>query len=776
MYKVGLFSPKLKPFGGLENLVKLLGDPELAYRSVSRYSVLFDQIYKFKTTAVSDNKVRIEASLPAGYEYSKNCCYFSQGILAAIPTLWGLPPAEVREEQCICAAGIPENKRACIYEVTWQALPPPRKRLWGNPFRKESDVSSAFKKLEKNFRILDKKNAELTGKNRQLAKVREMALALDETRAVDQIYRTVVEMARDIPGVRCVIVLGMDETGEKLLIPYHSSIRSSRVDAALKAIGFDMNRVLQANPGGKFDLSLIGKKLGRGYWASPRVIEKNTFAELLEGVWPKPICDVVQRTAGIRKVIMVPIIMDGESRSAILFCLSEDVNRDILEMVSVHCSSALKNAIALEKLERQKAELAALNRIANSISRSLDINSLLDSGLGEIISIYRANAAVIYLWDEEAQGLKLATQKGIPEEKAKKLKRLIGRGSLLCDFFLSGEEILSGKLSDHIAEYSDHNLCTGRIPIYFITAVLYLRSKRKGILTVVRESDSQFSERENMLLGSIVNQLAVAIENSDLHADIVKRMTEAENARTQLQEAFNRQRHVENELKQSQAALLESEQRFKSLYEQEKQECQELAEESKARAQFINVLAHELRTPLTPILLSVETLNSLLPYDPENIQSRLINNTLISAQSLKARLEELLDLARYSRGTFKLNLQLIQTGPFLERIGLSHLPAIEQKHQRLEMWISPGLPEVKADPSRLEQVLLNLLSNASKYSPENTVVQFKAALKDYCVMVEVKDQGIGIAQEDMKSLFIPYHRGEQDSAVLTRYRFGTGSG
>ncbi len=102
------------------------------------------------------------------------------------------------------------------------------------------------------------------------------------------------------------------------------------------------------------------------------------------------------------------------------------------------------------------------------------------------------------------------------------------------------------------------------------------------------------------------------------------------------------------------------------------------------------------------------------------------------------------------------------TSPFLERTALNYLPVIEQKHQHLEMVIPPVLPQVDADPSRLEQVLLNLLSNASKYSPENTVITYKASIKDYCLLVEVKDQGIGISTEDQKCLFMPYHRAEQD--------------
>jgi hypothetical protein len=97
--------------------------------------------------------------------------------------------------------------------------------------RRNSNASATLKKLEDNFIALDKRNAELTAKNRQLAKVREIALAIDGISTREQVYMTVVELARDIPGVRLVFILKEDETGEYMVSPYHSKLRQKSLVA-----------------------------------------------------------------------------------------------------------------------------------------------------------------------------------------------------------------------------------------------------------------------------------------------------------------------------------------------------------------------------------------------------------------------------------------------------------------------------------------------------------------------------------------------------------------
>jgi signal transduction histidine kinase len=198
------------------------------------------------------------------------------------------------------------------------------------------------------------------------------------------------------------------------------------------------------------------------------------------------------------------------------------------------------------------------------------------------------------------------------------------------------------------------------------------------------------------------------------------------------------------------------------LHEEERKQRIALEEESKARAQFINVLAHEMRTPLTPLMISIETIGSSLNSPPGSTQHKLINTATNSIQTLKNRLEELLELARFTRGAFKLNIHSIDTAEMVQRICESYLPVLEKKNQRLEIETSYKLPTVEADLSRLEQVFLNLLSNASKFAPPDSEIRVKVTIQNNQLQIEIIDQGIGISEEDQKKLFMPYHQVEQD--------------
>jgi signal transduction histidine kinase len=198
------------------------------------------------------------------------------------------------------------------------------------------------------------------------------------------------------------------------------------------------------------------------------------------------------------------------------------------------------------------------------------------------------------------------------------------------------------------------------------------------------------------------------------------------------------------------------------LYQKEKEQRLELQEEARARGLFIDVLAHELRTPLTPILASTSMMKDVLESGPDNIQKKLATNILVSAQTLARRLEELLDVARYSRGTFKLNLQPVDLNKFIDDVMARFKPTTDQRKQKLVFELHGNLPIAEIDPSRLEQVLINLLSNASKFSEVNGEIFFRADAVDETVLFEVRDNGIGISADEQARLFQPYHRVEQD--------------
>ncbi len=197
------------------------------------------------------------------------------------------------------------------------------------------------------------------------------------------------------------------------------------------------------------------------------------------------------------------------------------------------------------------------------------------------------------------------------------------------------------------------------------------------------------------------------------------------------------------------------------LYEKEKKQREELQEEARARGLFIDVLAHELRTPLTPILASTTMLSDLLATSENGLQQRLAANVQNSAQTLAGRLEELLEMARYSRGTFKLKKKSTDISRFVEEVAARFKPTLEAGKQQLRLIVPERLPQIELDRSCIEQVLINLLSNATKFAPDKDIT-LEIKLDKNGLVFSVIDTGVGISAEEQNRIFQPYHRVEQD--------------
>jgi two-component system, OmpR family, sensor histidine kinase VicK len=204
---------------------------------------------------------------------------------------------------------------------------------------------------------------------------------------------------------------------------------------------------------------------------------------------------------------------------------------------------------------------------------------------------------------------------------------------------------------------------------------------------------------------------------------------------------------------------------IKQLYKEEKAMRLELEEEARARGMFIDVLAHELRTPLTPMLSSTGLLKELASARRSAVENRLIENIYFSTMTMVKRLEQLLEVARYSRGTFKLNLETVNVHNLFKRIGENFGVTLAQNHQQLALELPDNLTPIRLDEARIEQVVLNLLSNAARYSPPGGRIFFKVVQSPSAIKVEIIDEGIGITAEEQKNLFKPYHRVLQDRKI-----------
>lgn len=182
-----------------------------------------------------------------------------------------------------------------------------------------------------------------------------------------------------------------------------------------------------------------------------------------------------------------------------------------------------------------------------------------------------------------------------------------------------------------------------------------------------------------------------------------------------------------------------------------------IKELERMRAEFLSMVSHELRSPLTSILGYAQLIQREMAKGrpPADLQARL--ETIVDQSKRVNRLvEDLLDASRAEVGRLVLQARSIDLGALIRQVVAEMSTLATDHHFRTE--IPDRAPPVRADPARIEQVLRNLLGNAVKFSPPNTLVTAGLRVEPQRVVVWVSDQGRGIAKEDIEALFIPFHR------------------
>jgi PAS domain S-box-containing protein len=200
---------------------------------------------------------------------------------------------------------------------------------------------------------------------------------------------------------------------------------------------------------------------------------------------------------------------------------------------------------------------------------------------------------------------------------------------------------------------------------------------------------------------------------------------------------------------------------------------EELKEADRQKDEFLAMLSHELRNPLAPILSAVEILRLADPSDRElSAKFRAIIERQVSL--MKRLLDDLLDVARVSRGRIELRKERIDLmGVVVRAVEISR-PLISEKKQRLAVTSGPGgTILVDADPTRLVQVFANLLNNAAKYTEGGGRIEVDISAADHDAVVRVRDNGIGMAPELLDRAFDLF---VQATRSLDRAQGGLGIG
>ena len=191
----------------------------------------------------------------------------------------------------------------------------------------------------------------------------------------------------------------------------------------------------------------------------------------------------------------------------------------------------------------------------------------------------------------------------------------------------------------------------------------------------------------------------------------------------------------------------------------------------RAKSEFVSVVAHELKVPMTSIAGYADLLKMVGQVSPQ--QEEFVGKIKNNVNRMKILVSDLSDISRIESGNLRMEIGPIDPREVLEQARDGASTQITERRHMLVEEIASDLPPVLADRNRLTQVLLNLLSNAYKYTPDGGTITLSAWASGDCVAFCTADTGIGMTEEEVARLGTKFWRADNDHAISQP---GTGLG
>ena len=294
-----------------------------------------------------------------------------------------------------------------------------------------------------------------------------------------------------------------------------------------------------------------------------------------------------------------------------------------------------------------------------------------------------------------------------------------------------------------------------------IGVAIHVSQNRKRLQDFLEETQAQTEELQ-------AQQSELEGLNAELEAQTQKIQTSEEELRVQQEELLQSNQELEER-----TSLLEERNQLiqeRNLEIQEK--AHQLEQSTKYKSEFLANMSHELRTPLNSILLLSKLMSENTALDKEYIEYAEVIQS--SGQGLLGLIDEILDLSKIEAGKMKLEIDDVSMEEVATDMKSLFLPLAKNKNLELVVVLEPGVPVVRTDKMRLEQILKNLLSNAIKFTGQGKVaLNIKHDRPNESLMFKVTDTGIGIPAGKQALIFEAF---QQADGSTRRSYGGTGLG
>ncbi len=399
----------------------------------------------------------------------------------------------------------------------------------------------------------------------------------------------------------------------------------------------------------------------------------------------------------------------------------------------------IERAEAADRLEKQVkertaelstslAELRALGDVSQAVNSTIDLQTVLSTIIAKAVQLSGTEAGTIYVFDEDSQEFQVHANYGMDEALIAAVKdRHIRLGETMVS--QAALQRKSMQLADAQQDTSSLVLdVIQRAGFRALLAVPLLSANRiVGALVVRRKAPGEFPRSTIDLLETFGAQSVLAIQNARLFHEIEEKSHELEVA-------------------------------------------------SRHKSQFLANMSHELRTPLNAIIGVTEMLQEDARDFKRDDEIEPLDRVLRAGRHLLALINDILDLSKIEAGRMELHLETFLLSPQIEEVAKTIEPMAAKNNNRIIINCPPDLGTLHADQIRLRQALLNLASNANKFTENGTVTiaaQPQRVDRHDWVTIAVADTGIGMTEEQMGRLFQEFSQAEASTA---RKFGGTGLG
>jgi signal transduction histidine kinase/DNA-binding response OmpR family regulator len=367
-----------------------------------------------------------------------------------------------------------------------------------------------------------------------------------------------------------------------------------------------------------------------------------------------------------------------------------------------------------ERVRLATMQMTTLYEVGKEISADLELAPRLQIIASKAAALTGAPAAVLYLRHEETEEARVAAVHGLPQPAAADGAPHYFRAERALGFpaFEPRPVRRSGTGDEPLAlpAFPDHP-CTHQLAVPMMAENVVI-----GALVVV-DKPGGFGPDDESVLDLFASQAAIAVRNSQLY------------------------------------------EHTKTL--------------DRLKSEFVAVVSHEIRTPLTSVKGAVELLADERFFPLNDQQRKLLNIAHANAERLLVLINDILDFSKLESASLPMSMERHHLEPVVQQAIHNLRTLIEERRITVHVAVTPDLPPLMLDASRIAQVLTNLLSNAIKFSPREGVIEVSAQRAEGAVRVLVRDHGEGIAEPDLPKLFRKFSQIDSGS---TRRVGGTGLG